>query len=273
MATLAEQIRESDQKENIVRAQWLMRDPRFRDELLRYLVSIWDTSLIQELYGLDSPNITEQRVQIIIDQVRIILPTDNQLYIGNSRVSRWFDIERLSHDEISFLIQAFITDPTDRDYIVWLLFYNHNFLNQKHTDFMDFLENSENIFKVAFQKKKQILRLIDDKQSDIEIPQAAANDDHYIPLTDRIEDIEPWYYEYLHSVYVDRLRFVESLFSQIVMFLAESEKNHIWAIDPSSHSFDIPEYIQDKINLKSPRVNSAILDSHIQVILISSWTT
>ncbi len=56
---------------------------------------------------------------------------------------------------------------------------------------MDFLENSENIFKVAFQKKKQILRLIDDKQSDIEIPQAAANDDHYIPLTDRIEDIEP----------------------------------------------------------------------------------
>ena len=75
---------------------------------------------------------------------------------------------------------------------------------------MDFLENSENIFKVAFQKKKQILRLIDDKQSDIEIPQAAANDDHYIPLTD-----------------------------------------HIWAIDPSSHSFDIPEYIQDKINLIS----------------------
>lgn len=250
MATLTEQIQESDQRENIARAQWLMRDPRFRDELLRYLVSIWDRSLIQELYGLDSPNISEQRVQIIIEQVRIILPGDNQLYIGNSRISTWFDIEHLSHDEISFLIQAFIPNRLDRDYIVWLLFHNHNFLNQQHTDFMGFLENSENIFQVAFQKKKKILSLIKNIESEVEDLQA-ANDSNYTPLTERIEEIEPWYYEYLHSVYIDRLRFVESLFSQIVMFLAESEKNHIWAIDPSSHSFDIPEYIQDKINLIS----------------------
>lgn len=250
MATLQERFLESDQRENMERAQWLMRDPRFRDELLRYLVSIWDRSLIQELYGIDSPNITEQRVQIIIEQVRIILPDENRLYVGNSRIAKWLNIENLSHEEISFLIQAFITDTSDRDYIVWLIFHNHNFLNQKQTDFMDVLESSENLFRVAFQKKKQILHLVDNTELATDLPEA-ANDSHYTLLSERIENIEPGYYEYLHTIYRERLHFVESLFSQIVMFLAESEKNHIWALDPANHSFHIPAYIQNKINLIS----------------------
>ena len=148
------------------------------------------------------------------------------------------------------MIQAFITDPSDRDYIVGLVFHNHNFLKQKQTDFMDFLESSENLFRVAFQKKAQVLHLVDNTQTHEDLPEA-ANDSHYIPLSDRIEAIEPGYYEYLHTIYTERLHFVESLFCQITMFLAESEKNHIWALDPSSHQFHIPAYIQDKINLIS----------------------
>jgi hypothetical protein len=114
---------------------------------------------------------------------------------------------------------------------------------------MDALQSSENLFRVAFQKKKQILHLVDnDMQSDTSLP-VAANDSHYTPLSERIEDIEPGYYEYLHTIYVERLHFVESLFAQMVMFLAESEKNHIWALDPRSHAFHIPPAIQSKIDL------------------------
>lgn len=55
---------------------------------------------------------------------------------------------------------------------------------------MGFLENSENIFQVAFQKKKKILSLIKNIESEVEDLQA-ANDSNYTPLTERIEEIEP----------------------------------------------------------------------------------
>ncbi len=250
MPTIAERIYESEQRENMERAQYLMQNPRFRDELLRYLMSIWDKSLIKELYGIDSPNVTELQVDIIINQVKIILAWDNLIYRGNSRESAWFDIEKLTHEEISFLIQAFITDSSDRDYIVWLVFHKHNFLKAKNTDFMDFLESSENLFRIAFQKKTQILHLVDNNLVNSILPES-ANDSNFTPLSERIEKIEPGYYEYLHTVYTERLHFVESLFCQMVIFLAEMRENHIWALDPENHTIHISPYIQNKINLIS----------------------
>lgn len=130
---------------------------------------------------------------------------------------------------------------------------------------MDLLEKSENIFRAAFQKKNQVLKLVT-REAETELPDAANDSVFENPfvdtlekmepgyerqqyITDRVESMEPGYYEYLHTIYVERLHFVESLFAQMVMFLAESEKNHIWALDPRSHTFHIPPAIQSKIDL------------------------
>ncbi len=194
-------------------------------------------------------------------------------YYSPSRVSdlcwelsqTWVNPARKTLTRWAFIFDSGFYHQWDREYIVWLLFYDHNFLHQTESDIMDLLEKSENIFNVAFQKKNEVLKLVT-SQREIDLP-TAANDPVFENLfidtldsmeswyarqqyiTNEIERVAPWYYEYLHTIYIERLHFVESLFAQMVMFLAESEKNHIWALDPRSHSFHIPAAIQSKIDL------------------------
>lgn len=118
MKSFSEQIREGHQENQIRIAQSLMQDTRMYDELRRFLISTRDDVLLRQFYGLDSSRIVPHTVQIILEKVRIILPQEPQIYLGNSREKYGFDLESLSRDELSFLIQAFITDKTERDYIV-----------------------------------------------------------------------------------------------------------------------------------------------------------
>ena len=132
-------------------------------------------------------------------------------------------------------------------------------MNQTSLDIIDLLEKSEQLFRITFQKKNQVLKLVK-QESNIGLPEAANDDIFENPfidalekiepgyerqqfIADRVESIEPGYYEYLHTIYVERLHFVESIFTQVITFLSESNKNHIWAIDPHSHAFHIPEHI------------------------------
>ncbi len=61
--------------------------------------------------------------------------------------------------------------------------------------------------------------------------------------------MEAGYLDCIHEAFQVRLEYLESLFCQIVRALAEESHNHIWAMDPESAHFYIPEYMQSKIEL------------------------
>ncbi len=244
MPSLLETIQDADSREAIMLLKNRMKQfgPSERAEIMRYLMSTWASDISKVLFGMDSLDIEAHRQPIVT-------PSEKPIYTGEHRDTWGLEMQKLSRQELSFLLRSFITHEQDRGYIISLVFYKHNFLNKKLTDILEHLKNGETLFRQTFPTRIKTLTLVEKDKATPSPEATAANDAHFTPLVDRIEKMEPWYFQYLHHIYLDRLHFAESLFCRMVAELAELTENQVWAMDPTMQRFFTPEHLEDKMRL------------------------
>jgi len=166
-------------------------------------------------------------------------------------------MSELSKKELSLLLQAYFPEVAPREFVIDLIFYKNAFLEKNLTDVLDVMERTEKLIGHCIGTKKSVLRIV--KNSPPEIELSAANDQYFTPLVDRIEDLEPGYFHYLHEAYKIRLHYVESLFCATVAALAEVPENQFWAIDPKNFPFQFPSKLRSNTNLIA-----SICEFHVQ---------
>lgn len=156
-------------------------------------------------------------------------------------------MSELSKNELSLLLRAFFPESHHREYLIDLMFYQNAFLKKDLTDVLDVMQQTERLIGQCISTKKHVLRLVQNQEPEALIE--AANDSHFTSLVNRIEDLEPGYFHYLHEAYKVRLHYVESLFCATVAALAEVPENQLWAVDPANFSFIFPEKLKSKCDL------------------------
>ena len=268
MPTVLEQIRECEYREQRYRAQALCADPKLRAELFGYMVSLGDIELARQIFG--------EAVQITLDQIEIQLEIPESIiqipssfvYRGEPGLSHELDISAFSQKELSLLLQVFFQSVYERERVIDLVFYKNNFLRKTQTDILDVLQKAEELFRTTDTTRSKVTLTLVSPSQDSPTPELpfeheAANDSHFTPLIDRIFQLEPRYAEYIHEIYQSRLEFAESIFCQMVMFLAEMPENQAWAMDPLHMQFYVTPVIQEKIELlKSICEFHGCIDTH-----------
>ncbi|MDD2745674.1 MAG: hypothetical protein PHU93_04005 [Candidatus Gracilibacteria bacterium] len=242
MNTVADRIFEADRTENLTRTkeQILKWDAKKRDELIRYLAQTQQIDLLKEFFGIASLEVLQQ-------EISIILPKEATIYLPQSRDTGGMIMSQLSKKELSLLLQAFFPETHRREYLIDLMFYQNAFLKNDLTDVLDVMQQTEKLITQCVTTKKNVLRLVQNQEPEVLI--SAANDNHFTPLVDRIEDLEPGYFHYLHEAYRLRLHYVESLFCATVAALAEVPENQFWAVDPANFPFIFPEKLKSQCDL------------------------
>lgn len=244
MQSLTEQIYAAEKQESLQRIRdriWHMTEKE-KQELIRYFKVVGATDLAWEFFSLNSLDI-ESWVHTIYTQKQ------QHIYIPYSREKGWLIVEQMSEHELDFLLRAFFRHDEERNYIIRTVFYRNNFLNKINGDTLDYLERVEWLFQKVSHRRQTVLHIIWEWEITTWRFGEAANDTYFIPLIERIEHMEWGYFNYIHEVYKARLEYVESIFCQVVMALAEEWHNHIWVIDPENIQFYIPPHIQGKIDL------------------------
>jgi hypothetical protein len=215
-------------------------DRKRRDEILGYLIMTGQSEMAKELFGLDEPG-------IIRIQNSIILPGEPPIYVPESRDTGGFLMNELGKKELSFLLQSFYPNPVLRDYVIEMIFYRNGFLDKTLTDILEVMELTNSLITTCVSTKKTVLHVVRDDDP-VRIPDA-SNDEHFTPLVDRIGDLEPGYFGYIHEAYKIRLHYAESLFCSTVAALAEMPENQLWAVDPEHMKFHLPETQRNHVNL------------------------
>lgn len=241
MQSIAEQIHQANTEYHIHTMRKLIERmwEREKNEFVGYLNSTGAIDIAKELFGIDSFEVKSGIQDIYI-------PPESQIYIGTQRNTGWIEMDNISRKEFEFLLQAFFGDESDRDYIIDLIFHKNNFIKKTQWDILDYLERVELLFQKVGNPKKKILKLVTSEDSQY---LESANDDFFIPISERIKNIEPWCLEYADQVYRIQIEYVESIFCEVIAALAEDHKNHIWALDPENTSIHISERLQSKIRL------------------------
>mgnify|MGYP003544028789 FL=1 len=241
MQSIAEQIHQADSQpythtmRKLIEWMW----EREKLEFAGYLNSTGAIDIAKEIFGIDSFEV-KNGVQ------DIYIPPQAQLYVGSQRDTGWIEMDNLSRKELEFLLQAFFGNESNRDYIIDLIFHKNNFIKKTQWDILDYLQRVELLFQKVGNPKKKILKIVTSEVS--EYPES-ANDDFFIPILERIKNIEPGYFNYADQVYRIQIDYVESLFCETIASLAEEHKNHIWALDPNNNEIYIPERLRNKISL------------------------
>lgn len=245
MATLAEQIHEADRQEAESNLQKRIQKmtPAERDILIWYLKATGEVELARKLFGIDNLDIQQSDAQIHIP--------DNSLKIYRWREywEKWWDTQKLSEWELNLLLSGFFHLPAERKYIVETFFYKDRFIHKTSGDIMDYLKKMEELFQRTQPTQNRVISRIHPQIKKEMEDIVAANDNHFTPLAERIWELEPWYFDYIHETYQARLEFVESLFIETIRYLADEPQNHIWALDPERHSVYIPQNLEPKIKL------------------------
>ncbi len=277
MNTVAERMIEADFNDAIAQTKKRIgaSDWKGRNEILKYLIMTGQSNLLRELFWLDE-------IGIYQIQNSIIMPVETPIYTPETRDTWGIIMNQLSQKELEFLLQSFYPNPVTRNYIIEMVFLKNGFIHKTLTDILDVMKQTEALIGTCISTKKTVLHIVG-KDMLAWVPEA-ANDNNFTPLVDRIDDIEPWYFHYLHEAYKIRLHYAESLFCSTVAALAGLPENHLWAVDPENFSFVLPLEQRNHLNLirsicefhvtfdrHYPQLHLAIESTVAAWILIYKW--
>ncbi len=276
MNTVAQQIHEADRLETSqrIRNNMLSWSRTRCEELLKYLVITGQMELLKEIFWIDTMSILEI-------QNSIILPEQVAIFTPQSRDTGGIIMNRLTRKELTLLLCSFYPDSASRDYVIETVFYNNKFISKNLTDILDVLERTHEMINTCVATKKAVLRSVDSKEIE-HIP--STNDEYFTPLVDRIWNLEPGYFDYLHEACKIRLHYVESLFCTTISALAELHENQAWAVDPENFELKLPHLQKRHIELMGsicefhamfdsnyPQLHKMIESTLASWILIYKW--